>query len=63
MVDEKISVQERIDSADRLRAETDEILATSAMLIAQVEALLERSRQLGLAREALLAQRRAIRKS
>jgi hypothetical protein len=45
------------DELERMRRETDAILATSARLVKELEDLLETSRQLRAAQEALLEQR------
>jgi hypothetical protein len=43
-----------------MRLETEAILATSAQLLNELEALLERGRQLRLLQAALMAQRRKL---
>jgi hypothetical protein len=48
------------DKLERMSRETDAILATTARLIAELDVLLEESRQLGAARKALVQQRREI---
>jgi hypothetical protein len=48
------------DALDRMRRETDAILATTAKLVAELEILLEEGRQLRLAQAALMEQRRTL---
>jgi hypothetical protein len=57
MADTPQAAQERLDDLERMRRETDAILAESAALIARVEELLEKTRQLRLTSVALLEQR------
>jgi pyrimidine operon attenuation protein/uracil phosphoribosyltransferase len=49
---------ETVDKIEKMGQETDELLAQSARLIAQVDELLETGRQLRAAQAALLEQRR-----
>jgi hypothetical protein len=50
--------QARLDHLDKMREETDAILAESAALLARVEGLLEEARQLHLTNAALIEQRK-----
>ena len=57
MADTPQAAQGRLDDLEKMRRETDAILAESAALVAEVEELLEKTRQLRLASTALLEQR------
>lgn len=50
----ELSAQERIETMDEMRRETEGILASSARLIAEMKAKLEDLRRLRAAHEALL---------
>ena len=58
MADTAQAAQERLEDLEKMRRETDALLAESAALIAAVDDLLETARQLRLVSAALLEQRR-----
>lgn len=63
MVDTDKAAKERIDELDRLRRETEAILAASRALIAELQDKLEELRQQRAVHEALLEQRERQKKS
>lgn len=57
MADTPAAAQDRLDHLEKMRQETDAILAESAALLTRVEELLEKARQVHLTNAALMDQR------